>query len=345
METAWNAAAAELVKRGIQPQYARTIVEQRNSVDPELLQRTVEDSGQTIITIQDERYPALLKEIHSPPALLYIRGTLPPDGVPALAVVGTRRTSPYGRTITPRLVGDLARAGITIVSGLALGIDALAHRAALDAGGTTAAVLGCGLDTVYPRTNINLACSIIEQGGCLLSEYPPGTEPLRGHFPARNRIIAGLSKAVLVIEGADDSGSLITARCALDQNRDVLAVPGNITSARSRGPNALIKMGAALIMDTEDVLNALGVEANTPTGQQCAPKLDTDEEKILWDLLSSGPLHIDEINRMCKLNTSTINATLSMLEVKGAVQHLGGMRYTQAAGHTGKIQWQKHKRA
>lgn len=345
MESAWRASASELIKKGIQPQYAHAITEQRNSVNLELLQNTIQQSGQEVVTLNDEQYPSILKEIHSPPALLYVRGTLPPNDIVTLAVVGTRGTSQYGRAVTPQLVGDLAQAGVMIVSGLALGIDALAHRAALDNNGITTAVLGCGLNTIYPRTNSSLAHAIIENNGCLLSEYPPGTEPLKGHFPARNRIIAGLSRGVLVIEGDDDSGSLITARCALDQNRDVLAVPGNITHAGSRGPNTLIKMGAALVSSADDVLNALDLDYHTTNHHSNAPKLDTDEEKILWNALSSGPLHIDEINRMCKLNISTISATLAMLEVKGSVLHLGGMRYIQKAKNTYKTQWQKHKKA
>ncbi len=286
--------------------------------------------GLSVIKIHDSAYPRRLKEIHSPPKLLYIKGVLPVYTNLALAVVGTRKTSPYGRAITPTLVGALARAGVLIVSGLALGIDALAHQAALDAGGQTIAVLGCGLDAVYPVANWQLANEIVSRGGALISEYPPGTPPLKQHFPARNRIISGLSRGVLVIEGSEDSGSLITAKFAVDQNRDVLAVPGNIMSKTSTGPNNLIKMGAKAVTSAEDVLAALDLELAGQYRENSTIIPTSPDEELLLKCINHEPVHIDEIIQKSKLNTSIINSTLTMMEMKGFVRHLGGMYYVRA---------------
>lgn len=282
------------------------------------------------VFITDKHYPRRLKEIHSPPKVLYIRGSLPQCLECTLAVVGTRKTSPYGRAVTPELVSALARSGIVIVSGLALGIDALAHQAALDAGGQTIAVLGCGIDAIYPIANRRLGLEIIKRGGAVISEYPPGTPPLKQHFPARNRIISGLSRGVLVIEGAEDSGSLITAKFAVDQNRDVLAVPGNIMSATSTGPNNLIKMGARAVTSAHDVLEALDLELADRYRENTRVIPATAEEEKLLACMGHEAVHIDEIIQKSKLNTSIINSALTMMEMKGIVRHLGGMYYVRS---------------
>jgi len=330
LETAWQAKGYELKRAGLSEKDITTIYSCRDELDPDQLMEKIEQLGLSVITVNDPAYPRRLKEIHSPPSLLYIMGKLPAHLDLALAVVGTRKTSPYGRTVTPTLVGALARTGVIIVSGLALGIDALSHQAALDAGGQTIAVLGCGLDEIYPMTNRQLAEEIVSRGGALVSEYPPGMPPLKQNFPARNRIISGLSRGVLVIEGSEDSGSLITAKCAIDQNRDVLAVPGNIMSKTSAGPNNLIKMGAKAVTSAEDVLAALDLELAEQFRKNAAIIPASPEEEKLLECIGHEPVHIDEIIQKSKLNTSNINSALTMMEMKGIVRHLGGMYYTRS---------------
>ncbi|MFH1207085.1 MAG: DNA-processing protein DprA [Patescibacteria group bacterium] len=330
MEAAWHSGRYDLKQSGLSDKDIITFSARRDELDPAQLFEKIQKLNISIITVIDAAYPRRLKEIHSPPSVLYVKGTLPAHLDLALAVVGTRKTSPYGRTITPTLVGALARTGVIIVSGLALGIDALSHQAAVDAGGQTIAVLGCGLDEIYPVSNRHLADEITAHGGAIVSEYPPGTRPLRQHFPARNRIISGLSRGVLVIEGSEDSGSLITARCAIDQNREVLAVPGNIMSKTSAGPNNLIKMGAKAVTSTEDILAALDLELAEQFRENSAIiPASPDEEKLLG-CIGHEPVHIDEIIQKSKLNTSIINSTLTMMEMKGIVRHLGGMYYVRS---------------
>jgi len=329
LATAWLANAHELKWSRMSEKDIFAINAGRDALDPDQLLEKIERLNISAITVQDTAYPRRLKEIHSPPSVLYIKGTLPEHLDLALAVVGTRKTSAYGRTVTPTLIGALARTGVLIVSGLALGIDALAHQATLDAGGQTVGVLGCGLDAAYPVTNRRLAEEIISHGGALVSEYPPGTQPLPQHFPARNRIISGMSRGVLVIEGGEDSGSLITAKYAIDQNREVLAVPGNIMSDTSVGPNNLIKMGAKAVTSAADVLAALDLElAEQYRENSTVIPASPDEEKLL-DCIGHEPTHIDEIIQKSKLNTSIINSTLTMMEMKGIVRHLGGMYYAR----------------
>ncbi|MFA5051477.1 MAG: DNA-processing protein DprA [Patescibacteria group bacterium] len=330
MKTAWRATSPELRRAGLGEKDASIICESRGSIRPEKFLEKIEQSGISVVTIQDPNYPRRLKEIHSPPALLYYRGRLPANLDLGLAVVGTRKTSAYGRMVTPDLIGTIARTGVVIVSGLALGIDTLAHQAAVDVGGKTIAVLGCGLDVLYPLANRLLAEKIIATGGCLVSEYPPGTKPLRQHFPARNRIISGLSRGVLVIEGGENSGSLITARCAIDQNRDVLAIPGNITSPSSAGPNNLIKMGAKAVTSADDILTAVDLEMAEQYYKNSVILPASPEEEKLLSCIGREPVHIDEIIQECKLNTSIINSSLTMMEIKGIVRHLGGMYYIRS---------------
>ena len=221
------------------------------------------------------------------------------------------------------------RAGLTIVSGLALGIDGIAHRAALDAGGLTAAVLGTGIDdaTIYPREHFNLAKSIIENGGALITEQPPKTPSLKQNFPARNRIMAGLALGTLVIEAAENSGSLITAGFALEQNREVFAVPGDIFSPQSTGTNRLIKNGAKLVTSAADILEELNISRTQPALALKIFEPKTDEEKIIWKNLSNEPLHIDKISKMTRLDTAAVASVLSALEIEGAVKNIGGQNF------------------
>ena len=231
--------------------------------------------------------------------------------------------------MTENLTRELVRAGLTIVSGLALGIDGIAHHAALDAGGITAAVLGTGIDdaTIYPREHFNLAQRIIESGGSLITEQPPETPSLKQNFPARNRIMSGLALGTLVIEAAESSGSLITANFALEQNREVFAVPGDIFSPQSAGANMLVKHGAKLVTSAADILEELSISRIQPELPLKIFEPKTDEEKIIWKNLSNEPLHIDKISKMTRLDTAVVSSVLGMMEIENVVKDVGGKNY------------------
>ncbi len=279
-----------------------------------------------LVSCWDASYPEPLKSIHDPPALLYVRGQF--DIGPALAIVGSRRCSPQGRKTTREFAREVARHGIAIISGLARGIDSAAHEGALDSGGQTMAVLGCGIDRVYPPENSRLFHRICEQGA-VISEYPPGTEPLAGHFPGRNRIISGLSRGVLVVEAADGSGSLITAEFALEQGREVFAVPGAISAPNSSGVNSLLKDGAHLVTAPEDILHLISPGGRpTPTGAGPSPLEGLSETELrLAGLLSAEPLQADDLARKSGLTPMELSAILLQLELRGIVTQLPGMRY------------------
>lgn len=286
------------------------------------------------ISISEKDYPKLLKEISDPPKILYYKGTISPEEN-CFAVVGTRRYSPYGKQVTLEMTGDLAEAGLTIVSGLAPGIDTFAHQAAVErtrlrqgfgGQGRTIAVLGTGLDekSIYPKQNIKLTQKIIELGGCLISEYPPGTRGTNFTFPQRNRIISGLSLGVLIVEAKEKSGSLITANFAFNQNRKVFAVPGPIHSLNSKGPHSLIKRNARLVENANDILKELGL---TPLEEKQEIKGETPEESLILEALLEEALYIDKIVEKTKLNAAAILSTLAILEIKGKVKNLGGNIY------------------
>jgi DNA processing protein len=267
--------------------------------------------------------------ISDPPPVLYVRGELRPEDDWAVAVVGTRDASAYGREAARRLASDLARSGVTIVSGLARGIDAEAHRAALDAGGRTIAVLGCGLDIVYPWDNRLLAQDIAGRGA-LISEYALGTKPEASNFPPRNRIISGLALGVVVVEAGEHSGALITADFAADQGRDVFAVPGSIFLRGSRGTNRLIRDGAQPVLSAEDVIEALSMTA-VPQHVEAQMLFPTDAtEAALLQQLSDEPVHVDEVGRATGLAIATVSSTLALMELKGLVRQVGGMNYVRA---------------
>ena len=281
------------------------------------------------ITCNSPDYPQRLKEIHDYPPLIYVRGTILPEDECCLAVVGTRRATAYGRQVTEEIVTDLAKNKITMVSGLAKGIDSIAHRAALEAGGRTIAVFASGLDIVYPAENARLARDIMEHGA-LISEYPLGTRPKADNFPRRNRIMSGISLGVLVIEAGEKSGALITAEQALQQNREVFAIPGSILSPMSRGTNNLIQQGAKLVRNYVDILEELNLAIVT---QQLEMKelLPSDKtEALLLKQFHGEPIHIDEICRCSGLAASLVSSTLTMMELKGMVKQVGGMNYTLA---------------
>jgi DNA processing protein len=326
LENAWKASAGELRNSGIDNVARKAIVRYRPDISPDLEMEKLERYGIKVLTCQDKDYPSRLKEIYDYPPVIYVRGTLLPEDEWCLAVVGTRRASVYGRQVTEELVTDLAQSRITIISGLAKGIDTIAHRSALKAGGRSLAVFASGLDIVYPGENASLARNIIEQG-CILSEYPLGTRPRAENFPRRNRILSGLSMGVMVVEAGETSGAMITARMALEQNREVFAVPGSILSPVSRGTNRLIQEGAKLVRDYQDILEELNL---TTVSRQIEMKEilpETDTEAALLRQLSAEPTHIDEVCRNSGLSAATVSGTLAMMELKGLVKQVGTMNY------------------
>lgn len=279
------------------------------------------------IRLSEDNYPVLLANIPNPPRQLFYRGSLDTltTGV-KLAVVGSRKYSPYGCGVTHQLVTEIARNGVVIVSGLALGIDGLAHAAALDAGGATVAVLPCGLDKVYPSTHRQLAERILQQGGSLISEYDTGTPPLLQNFVARNRIVSGLCNAILVIEAAEKSGTLHTANFALEQGRTVMAVPGNITSQLSAGTNNLIKSGATPVTCAADILNALGI-SESPSNKRSILAANA-EESVLLQLLLRGTSDASELLALSEFSPALFNQTLTMMEITGKIRPLGAGHWT-----------------
>ncbi|PIY96846.1 MAG: DNA-protecting protein DprA [Candidatus Kerfeldbacteria bacterium CG_4_10_14_0_8_um_filter_42_10] len=329
LQEAWQSPLEELKTCGISSKTVAKIAALRKSVDPIKEWEKLEKNGITVITLLDQAYPSLLKEIYDPPALLYIKGEIKKDDL-RLAIVGTRKASSYGQEAASELAGNLAKAGLIIVSGLALGIDALAHQATVQAKGKTIGVLACGLDLVYPRANYRLAEEILDTGGALISEYPLGTVALKHHFPIRNRIISGLSIGTLVIEAGEKSGALITARLALEQNREVFAVPGSIYNKNSEGPNNLIKMGARAVTKAEDILEPLNLKQLASSQEVRKIIADTKEEELILKSLPEEPIHIDQIVRNSGLSAPIVNSTLTLMEMKGKVRNLGGMHYVLA---------------
>jgi DNA processing protein len=326
---AWNAPPAQLRDAGLDRRSLDSLLKARTelSLDQEL--EKVQRAGVQLLCWDDEAYPRHLRNIYDPPPLLYVRGTLRREDEWAVAVVGTRRATVYGKEATRQLAGGLARNGITIVSGLARGIDAQAHRSAIDAGERTIAVLGCGVDVVYPPEHRNLAHAIVGQGA-LVSEYPLGTRPEASNFPPRNRIISGLSLAVVVVEAGARSGALITANSAAEQGRDVFAVPGSIFQRGSEGCNRLIRDGATPALSVSDVLEELNLTMLEQQAEVRAVVPATDMEARLLDRLSPEPTHVDELCRTVDLPVSQVSSTLALMELKGMVRQVGGMNYVVA---------------
>ena len=305
----------------------RTIQKSRNAIesgnDPEKLKRM----GISFTYRGHRDYPSLLSEISDPPVGLYYKGALPGNTLPRVAIIGSRRCSEYGLSTARRFGAALARQGVVIVSGMARGIDSMAHRGTIESDGLTIAVLGCGVDICYPAENRNLRDNIIKSG-CVISEYPPGVTPQARYFPARNRIISGLSQIVVVVESGKKSGTLITVDQALEQGRDVMAVPGNITNRYSEGTNSLIKQGAEPVCHHEDVLHMLGMSTATKQkkSKEQVPCI-APEEKLVYDVLAFEPNTFDEIVIKTNSQPPTIQYILTMLELKGHVKKLPGMRY------------------
>ena len=329
LETAWRANIIDLQASGLEEKIAQEIIISRSQIDPGQELEKVKQENIKFVTIKDSAYPKLLKEIYGPPPLLYYRGSLSFLKDPSLAVVGARKYSLYGQQATEEIIGPLSRHKITIVSGLAIGIDALAHESCLNSHGQTVAVLGSGLNwqNIYPSINRFLAQKIIDSGGALISEYHPETLPAKYTFPLRNRIIAGLSIATLVIEAGENSGSLITARHALENNRDVFAIPGSIFNSRSQGTNNLIKKGAKLISSAEDILEELNLKDIQEFSVAESREEISEPEKSILQFLSQEPLHVDKIAIYSKIKINVLSSLLMMLEIKGLIKDLGGNNY------------------
>ncbi len=332
MREAFLASAAALVAAGIEPHHADAFVQARETISPEGECALLKKYGLSAITRADAEYPQALLTIHDPPALLFVLGKLPPSEKPLLAVVGSRKATAYGYHALRTLVGPVASAGVGIVSGLAYGIDAAAHRLALEQGAYTLAVLGSGLDddNLYPSQHRALASQIAAAGGAVISEYPPGTPSLPVHFPVRNRIIAGLCRATLVIEATEKSGSLITAKQALEGGRDVFAVPGPISSPLSSGPHSLIKNGALCATSAQDILEALSLAPpSAPSSLPPPPSFSNPDEAKLYQALSLSAQHIDDLVDATGLPSPFVSSTLSRLELDGHAKNLGGLHYVR----------------
>ena len=326
LSIAWNAAPAELSEAGLGLKVIERVMQAREKVDLDKLWKKIESQNIHILTWEDEAYPQRLKEIDQPPPVLYIRGEYLPDDLFAVSIVGTRRVTQYGRQITEEISAFLAANGITVISGLARGVDAIAHQSALKAGGRTIAVLGSGVDKIYPPEHRALAEQMLERGA-IISDYAPGTPPDASNFPPRNRIISGLSLAVVVVEAGETSGALITAEFAAEQGREIFAVPGSILAPQSKGTNKLIQNGALPLLSMNDLMQALDL---TRVGEHKAARkiIPADEtEARLMSVLGAEPLHVDEIRNQTELPIEKVSATLALMELKGMVRQVGGMNY------------------
>jgi DNA processing protein len=330
VEAIFEAGLADLVRvRGLGARLAESLVAQRERLDPEAEEQRARRLGARVVTFLDEEYPAPLRTIHDPPLALYCRGAYDPADRHAIAVVGSRRTSHYGQSAADRLAYQLAKVGFTVISGLARGIDTAAHRGALKAGGRTVAVLGSALDRLYPPENAELAGEI-ERSGCVMSEFPLGTEPGKTTFPMRNRIVSGLSEGLLVVEAGLKSGALITAHEALEQGRHVFAVPGRIDTVSAKGCHALIKQGARLVDDVDDILEEFEFLIPPETKARAAdlgrrPRVDlTAPEEAIVRALWEGPLNVDALCRVTHLTVAQVSSHLIGLEMKRVARMLPG---------------------
>ena len=338
-ESAWIAESRELVHTGLfqGQQSLQAFLQSRSKIKPLIRQKEWEEKGIHLCGFEDPEYPPLLKMLYDPPELLFFRGRIQTSPF-LLAIVGSRKSTPYGRNVARSFAETLARRGVTVVSGAARGIDTAAHEGALVADGITVAVLGCGVDVVYPPENRRLLEQIVAKG-CVLSEYPPGTPPAAGRFPARNRIVAGLGQAVLVVEAAEKSGALITADQALNENRDVYAIPGSIFSELSRGTNRLIQQGARMVCAADEILTDFGMVFSPETAN--TPDLFSAQQKEILAVLSpEQPLTLDELIDTLKIDPAEIQYCLLELELGGHVEKDLAMRYVIKVSQ-GVKSWQK----
>jgi len=338
IKTAWDAGTASLTAAGIEPQYVRSIGKAKASFDGERELRLLDEHNARALTWMDEAFPERLRGIPQSPPVLFVRGNEGPQFEQAVAVVGTRHVTPYGRQATEHFCETLAAAGVAIISGLARGVDAIAHRVAVDHGAPTVAVLAGGIDQVYPRENAGLAERVVEHGA-LVSEYPVGVPARRDYFPRRNRILSGLARAVLVVEAGEGSGALHTANWAFEQGRDVFAVPGSVFSRQSEGTNQLIRENTARLVATPgqlcEELNLVDTGARLPLTTRPAVTLlerktevpgPVDDPVLKW--LAAGPSHVDEIARGAGLPVAQVAGTLQIFELRGVVRQTAPMTYT-----------------
>lgn len=328
LEQAWHAPVEELRKAGIGSRALESLLRIRATADLDDELGRLKDNGVRVITIADDDYPARLREIDQSPPLIFSRGEIIERDQWAVGVVGTRSPSVYGRSVAEEICSTLAQQGLTIVSGLARGIDAISHRAALQAGGRTIAVLGSGLGRIYPPEHHKLAREIVQRGA-VISEYALDTPPEGRNFPPRNRIISGLSLGVVVVEAGRTSGALITADFAADQGRDVFAVPGDITRKQSVGTNHLIQQGAVPVTDPLEIMEVLNLALVDQERQLELAMPDNPAERKLLEALGREPLHVDEISARCGLSASEVSAGLAMLEIKQRVRQVGGMQFVR----------------
>jgi len=326
LQAAWQATPRQLKQAGIHDKLCQQLAQVRQSICLDALLEEMHKEEIQVLTWTDPAYPERLRQIGQSPFVLFVKGSLLDEDLWGVAVVGTRRYSSYGRQVAETITMTLALSGVTIISGLARGIDGIAHRQALEAGGRTLAVLGSGLDQVYPPEHRHLAERISRQGA-LISDYPPGTPPDGCNFPPRNRIISGLSRVILVIEAGIKSGALITANYAAEQGKEVFAVPGRITSPTSRGTNLLIKQGAHPLLDAQDVLDLLNMEL-VEMQQVIRKSLPVNpQEALLYNAVGDEPLHVDELSARTHLPIEEVTATLALMELKGMVRKTFGMKY------------------
>ncbi|MEJ7900551.1 MAG: DNA-processing protein DprA [Thermomicrobiales bacterium] len=323
LEAAWQAEATQLRRvLGGRERTLSNVIRTRDKLDPDLVMERLERAGVSVVTIAEEGYPRLLREITAPPPVLFYKGQVLETDANAVAIVGTRRASAYGRDLAIDIARGLAQAGVTVVSGLATGIDGHAHRAALDAGGRTFAVLGSGIHDIYPREHNGLAKRVAEQGA-LISDNLPDAKPDRWNFPARNRIISGLSLGVVVVEAPEKSGALITVDFAADQGRDVFAVPGMATSNTSAGCNRLLRDGARLVRSADDVLEDLRLR------NQADPVVLDDDERRILNVLTSEPRHIDDVVESSGMALPRVSGVLLTLELQQLIRNVGAQYYVR----------------
>ncbi|MFC2037847.1 DNA-processing protein DprA, partial [Chloroflexota bacterium] len=329
LETAWQASSHDLRQAGLDRRSLSNLLKARDALNLEAEVERLERSGVHVTTWDDPEYPQNLRQVYNAPPVLYLRGQIQKRDEWSVAVVGTRRASIYGKEAARMVATGLAQAGVTVVSGMARGIDTTAHRVCLDAGGRTIAVLGSGVDVIYPPENARLAAEIVERGA-LVSEYALGTRPEASNFPPRNRIISGLTLGTVVVEAGLGSGALITADFAAEQGREVFSIPGNVFARGSRGANQLIQQGAKMVCSVPDVLEELNLTMVSEQAQVRAVIPENETEALLLDHLSSEPVHVDALGRTVQLPIAQVSGTLALMELKGMVRQVGGMNYVLA---------------
>lgn len=322
-EKAWKAEKQELITIGLRQDLVTNFSNHRGKFKYDEYCKNLEKKEIKVVTIFDDIYPENLKDLPNMPMVLYVLGDLKSCDVNAVAIVGTRKSTTYGREVAEIFASGLSEVGVTIVSGLALGIDSAAHRGALEVKGRTIAVIGSGLDIIYPASNMQLAREIAKGHGAVISEYPLGYPALRTNFPSRNRIISGLSKAVIVVEGAQKSGTLLTASAAAEQGRTVFAVPGQITSPMSEAPHYLIQNGAKIAFGPKDILDEMDLQMQVDHKALEKVMPEDELEKLILTILENEEKHIDEIVREVKKEMSDISSKLSIMQIKGMVKGMG----------------------